>query len=58
MEIGRDQVAFVADAGGEDRGFGIIEYDAVQGFWSSQLVLYRLPRQSPNGSIWLSRKLL
>jgi hypothetical protein len=31
MEIGRDQVAFVADAGGEDRGFGIIEYDASAG---------------------------
>jgi len=28
MEIGRDQADFVADARGEDRGFGIVEYDA------------------------------
>ncbi len=27
MEIGRDQADFVVDARGEDRGFGIVEYD-------------------------------
>ncbi len=27
MEIGRDQADCVADARGEDQGFGIVEYD-------------------------------